>query len=156
MGADIHIVIERRYGDKWVGVRTDEGIPKLGYADTGWDYNAPAVGQRDYAFFARLAGVRGDGPSPVGLPDDASDLSVALFEDWGVDAHSHSWLPLEEFAMRWCADNPEFIATMTRERLEGGDASYFRLLNKASIYAYDGDGDDYDITDFRVVFWFDN
>jgi hypothetical protein len=57
--------------------------------------------------------------------------------------------------MRWCADNPEFIATMTRERLEGGDASYFRLLNKASIYAYDGD-DDYDITDFRVVFWFDN
>jgi hypothetical protein len=153
MGADIHIVIERRYGDKWVGVRTDEGIPKLGYTDTGWDYNAPAVGQRDYAFFARLAGVRGDGPSPVGLPDDASDLSVALSEGWGVDAHSHSWLPLEEFAKCWCADNPEFIATMTRERLEGGDVSYFRLMNKASIYAYDGE---HDITDFRVVFWFDN
>jgi hypothetical protein len=89
----------------------------------------------------------------VGLPDDASDLSVALSEGWGVDAHSHSWLPLEEFAKCWCADSPEFIATMARERLEGEDASYFRLLNKASIYAYDGD---HDITDFRVVFWFDN
>jgi hypothetical protein len=89
----------------------------------------------------------------VGLPDDASDLSVALSEGWGVDAHSHSWLPLEEFAMRWCADNSEFIATMTRERLKGEDASYHRLLYKASINVYDGDAD---TTDYRVVFWFDN
>jgi len=153
MGADIHIVIERKYGDKWIGVRTDGGIPEGSYNDTGWDYHAPAVGGRNYAFFARLAGVRGDGPSPVGLPDDASDLSVALSEGWGVDAHSHSWLPLEEFAMRWCANNSEFIATMTRERLEGEDASYHRLLYKASINVYDGDAD---ITDYRVVFWFDN
>jgi hypothetical protein len=153
MGADIHIVVEQKFGDKWIGVRTDGGIPKLPYNVPGWDYHAPAVGSRDYAFFARLAGVRGDGPEPVGLPDDASDLSVALSEGWGVDAHSHSWLPLEEFAKCWCADSPEFIATMARERLEGEDASYFRLLNKASIYAYDGD---HDITDFRVVFWFDN
>ena len=154
MGTDIHIVIEQKFKDKWIGVRTDVGIPKLAYDDAeGWDYTAPVVGQRDYAFFARLAGVRGNGPSPAGLPDDASDLSLALSDGWGVDAHSHSWLPLEEFAMRWCADNSEFIATMTRERLEGEDASYHRLLYKASINVYDGDAD---ITDYRVVFWFDN
>lgn len=156
MGSDIHIVIERKFRDKWVGVRTDAGIPTLSYNEPGWDYHAPAVGSRNYGFFGRLAGVRGVGPAPVGLPADASDLSTAMAVKWGSDGHSHSWLPLEEFAMRWCATDEGFIATMTRERLEGGDASYHRLMSKASLGVYDGYDDDDDVADFRVVFWFDN
>lgn len=154
MGCDIHIVIERKYKDKWVGVRTDQSVPTKHYNEDGWDYNSPAVGWRDYGFFARLAGVRGSGPNPEGVPDDASDLTRALVEQWDSDGHSYSHLPLEEFAQRWVAGDDEFLAARTKERLEGGDTLWARTLDKASIGAFDGYADD--INEFRVVFWFDN
>jgi len=156
MGTDIHIVIERRWRDKWVGVRSDHGFSRGSYrADTPSDWAAPAVGQRDYGFFSRLAGVRGDGPAPDGVPHDASDMALALLGGWDGDAHSMGHLPLAEFAMRWCAGDPEFLANMTAERLAGPDTMYSHLLDRASIGAFDF-YDDTPVEDFRVVFWFDN
>lgn len=155
MGCDIHIVVERRWEGRWIGVRTDAWLSSGSYADASSELVAPAVGRRNYAFFARLAGVRGTGPVPHGLPDDASDLTLALSEDWEGDGHSHSWLPLKEFADRWCATDEAFIATLAAERLEGKLSAYARLLDRASIGAFDV-YDDIDVDDFRVVFWFDN
>jgi hypothetical protein len=157
MGCDIHIVIERKWEDRWVGVQMATGIPTKGYGDEGWDYHLPAVGQRDYAFFARLAGVRGDGPEPNGLPDDMSDLAMMATEGWNGDGHSHGHLPLHEFAMRWCAGNEKFMVEMAAERLQGDDRLYSRLLHKASAGACSYDPDYGPLPDeFRVIFWFDN
>lgn len=158
MGCDIHIVIERRWEGRWVGIRTDQGYYIDGLEAENPSirtYVFPAVGQRNYDFFARLAGVRGEGPVPNGFPRDASDLSRLLRAEWGSDGHSHSWLPLQDFALRWCAGNREFVATMAKQRMEGDKGLYYRLLDRASIGTYDAYSED-DIDDYRVVFWFDN
>lgn len=155
MGCDIHIVVERNWDGKWVGMRTDRGFVRGGYNGEETDWVYPDVGQRDYAFFARLAGVRGDGPEPLGMPRDPSDLTLALAKEWEGDGHSFSYLPLKEFAERWCAEDEAFIATMAAERLKGESRAYARLLDRASIGVFDA-YDDMDLDDFRVVFWFDN
>lgn len=155
MGCDIHIVIEKKWGEKWVGMRTDRSFVRGGYDGKQADWITPTVGQRDYGFFARLAGVRGGGPDPLGIPSDASDLTLALTQEWDGDGHSYSYLPLKEFAERWCAADPEFIAVLAAERLRDEKQAYARLLDRASIGAFDS-YDDHDMEDFRVVFWFDN
>lgn len=121
MGCDIHIVVERKWEGRWVGLRTDQGVTDGGYDGRSADWVRAAVGQRNYAFFARLAGVRGPGPEPLGIPGDASDLSLMLLSDWEGDGHSFSYLPLKEFAERWCAGDEVFVATMAAERLRGGE-----------------------------------
>jgi hypothetical protein len=155
MGCDIHIVVERKWEGRGVGLRTDRGFVRGGYNGEETDWVYPDIGQRDYGFFARLAGVRGDGPEPLGIPSDASDLTLALTQYWESDGHSFSYLPLKEFAERWCAKDAAFLATMTAERLRGEDRAYARLLDRASIGVFDA-YDDMDLDDFRVVFWFDN
>lgn len=156
MGCDIHIVVEYKHKGKWVGVRTDQSVPIKPYNNKDWDFNTPAVGQRDYGFFARLAGVRGKGPAPKGIPKDASDLTRLLVEQWEGDGHSHSHLPLVEFAKRWVAGDDKFLAEMAADRLAGKDNVWERVLVKASIGALEYYGREMDASDFRVVFWFDN
>lgn len=62
---------------------------------------------RNYDLFAILANVRNDGSweqvVPLrGFPDDASYQVVEDYEGWGDDAHSPSWITLEElFAFDW-------------------------------------------------------
>jgi hypothetical protein len=155
MGCDIHIVVERKWEGRWVGVRTDQGFNCGGYDGEVNTWATPKVGRRDYAFFERLAGVRGNGPDPLGIPGDASDLSLLRLSYWEGDGHSFSYLPLKEFAERWCAKDEAFIATRAAERLEGSDRAYARLLDRASMGAFDLYAD-MNIDDFRVVFWFDN
>ena len=155
MGCDIHIVVERNWICKWVGMHTDRGIPRGGYNGEGADWFSPDIGRRDYPFFARLAGVRGDGPEPLGLPHDPSDLTLVLAKEWEGSGHSFSYLPLKEFAGRWCAGDAEFLATMTAERLKGERRAYARLLDRASIGVFSA-YDDMDVDDVRIVFWFDN
>lgn len=103
MSCDIHIVLERKFGKLWIGVR------ELGYT-YGQSYNSFAglmpIGyihnklcERDYGFFFALAGVRGDeyqpgGGTPRGLPGDCSTLSLALLDS--IDLHSHSYTSLTE------------------------------------------------------------
>lgn len=103
MGCDIHIVLERKFDELWVGVR------ELGYT-CGQSYRSSAgpmpvgficnkLSARDYEFFFALAGVRGDedqpgGGTPRGLPGDCSTLSLALLDS--IDLHSHSHTSLTE------------------------------------------------------------
>lgn len=90
MGCDIHIALERKVGNKWVMVNVMH-----------WD--RPCT-KRDYRRFAALAGVRGEGPAPRGVPADVSDSAKLLIDDWGDDGHSHSWMTIEEAV-------PIFLAT---------------------------------------------
>ena len=87
MGCDIHSVAERRRPDgTWEAVE-----------------NASAFGCAGYVTFAFLAGVRNsfDVPpisNPRGIPDNASEHTREEYESWCSDAHSASWLSVEELA----------------------------------------------------------
>jgi hypothetical protein len=94
MGADIHMFIEYKVDDgDWQAdphhVMSDED-------DGGYLLSVSAVG-RNYEIFAALAGVRGPGPDPRGLPDDVSAVIKAESDRIDCDGHSHSWLSLDEY-----------------------------------------------------------
>lgn len=172
MGADIHFVIENRDprdNHGWVGVyfsdsplappsynhryvydqnanisaekqlrRMDDGVSPLG-----------RLSRRDYSFFARLAGVRGDGPEPNGVPDDASVMTRRCVERWEGDGHSHGYVSLREFVRLKLLHN-DTIAEAAKAKLKGRDPIEDFLSEH-----YDGN----DITlddNTRVVYWFDN
>jgi hypothetical protein len=94
---------------------------------------------RHYERFARIAGVRGDGPEPRGLPDDISETAAYLAYKCAGDGHSHSWLSLKEACDIW------------------EDTSTTKHDNPADYWfgAYPEDGDK-KWDDYRIVFWFDN
>lgn len=108
------------------------------------------LGRRDYEFFARLAGVRGDGPEPNGVPPDASVMSQRCVLRWEGDGHSHCHFTLREFVKRKILDD-NTLAEAAKSKLQGGDP----------IAEYLGDcvDESNDITlddNTRVVFFFDN
>lgn len=141
MGCDIHLVLERKYGLKWIAVDTFAGHE----AAYGKGWASPAARSRNYERFAALANVRGDGPQPRGLPDDISETTAMLFEDWESDAHSMSWLPLEEAAKVW-------LATEHGMKPDDFGAKY----PQSHFFGVDESDDPSKRTKYRVVFWFDN
>ena len=136
MGCDIHVMLEQKVRTKdepdgvWQVINTFNGVPLSAIwfpADEpikvkdermcGW-WN---VEGRNYEFFAALAGVRGDGPEPRGLPDDIAPLAQAWAESWEGDAHSHSWLYADEFTqlyMKHCLDE-KVVSDYTAKRIAG-------------------------------------
>ena len=173
MGADIHFTIEHRDpsdGLGWVGVfwSDDSYSPSRYNADYLMSSNDNItleethrrmdhgvhpfgrLGRRDYEFFARLAGVRGDGPEPNGVPPDASVMSQRVVARWEGDGHSHGHMSLREFVKRKILDD-NTLAKAAKSKLQGGDP----------IAEYLGDcvDESNDITlddNTRVVYWFDN
>ncbi len=172
MGADIHFVIEHNDPEDnlgWVGVFwSDAPHSPSGYNHTAYDNNANIsaeeqrrrmdhgvhpfgrLGRRDYKFFARLAGVRGDGPDPNGVPPDASVMTQRVVARWEGDGHSHGHMSLREFVKRKILDD-NTLAEAAKSKLQGGDP----------IAEYLGDcvDESNDITlddNTRVVFFFDN
>jgi hypothetical protein len=92
MGCDIHIHIEYKVGDApWKADKFHEPYEEDGYS---W---VKAFGSRNYRLFANLAGVRGSGPEPKGLPEDVSDVIKLASDKWDIDAHSHSYHDLDDF-----------------------------------------------------------
>ena len=93
MGCDIHMYVEYRSTQDGEWQPIEEHTSK----SEGWIREVTATG-RCYAIFAELACVRGSGMYlPRGLPNDVSPKVGAAASRWGVDAHSHSHLSLEEF-----------------------------------------------------------
>ena len=155
MGADIHIYAEKKLknGD-WATFSTFPSISLRAYgvpvedgeADTAW----PAVTNRNYGFFAALAGVRGHGPEPRGLPDDVSPLVSEEYEGWGQDAHSASWASAEELLHIYLEHKfPEEAV-----RLVGGHTTKERLIYRH--FGMEVWGSDDTMDRYRFVFWFDN
>jgi len=139
MGCDIHGVVEQRIKDRWVTIRT-------------LHYPTPIL-ERNYLRFAELAGVRGDGPAPLGLPEDVSETAKALSDAWDSDGHSHSYMPLKDAAKiavathRWPdADRCRRYDDLDRERVEKFRYWYFFRVEPIEAT----------LADYRFVFWFDN
>ena len=139
MGADIHGVVERFWNDKWVAFRMISPFHGI-YGKKPGEFDVPLARSRNYERFAALAGVRGDGPPPKGLPADASDTAKMLFEMEGD--HSPSWLPLRE-------------ATAIFKNTERYGLDKFATDYPA--YTYFGvEEQDGPLEQFRLVFWFDS
>lgn len=151
MGCDIHVVLEKQYktGDsiEWVGLNCFAPIVPLSVGSfrktnetTYW-----CITDRNYELFSALAGVRGNGPEPRGLPEDASLLTLMKLEPWGQDAHSISWGTLDDIGGLFLAHYaPEFS-------LEGHRKDV--LLSLFGVLSYP---DNVDLSEYRVVYWFDN
>lgn len=99
MGCDIHMYVEYRLDGKWVSGDLFEINPY--YPKYGPEYRLVELyGYRDYALFGILAGVREPEmpriADPRGLPRDCNDLIKKEYEHWELDAHSCSWVTLQE------------------------------------------------------------
>lgn len=132
MGCDIHIVLERRRnaGEPWVGVYATDRLPG----------GRPKIAKRDYDFFAAVAGVRGhpDGcESPRNVPEDISLLAWREYMRAPRDHHSASHMSTAEFCAIHHEVNPD---ASRREHAE------YDLLGVWSD----------EVSEHRVVFWFDN
>lgn len=144
MGCDIHFVIEEYFLDRWVGVyATDTRLLRPKRPD---ERSIPVVclmNHRNYQFFAALAGVRGDGPDPNGLPNDASELTQILVSYWDGDGHSHGHCSLVEFTEKW-----------ERARFPTNESAAKSLLGEhrraEEIFEQSN------LENYRVCFWFDN
>ena len=148
MGCDIHLVLERRSGSKWFAVNTFQGHANANRK--AGDFMAqtyPAATQRNYTRFARLAGVRGKGPEPKGLPLDASETTKFLSDDYGEDGHSHSYMSVEE-AVRIFSDTE-------RWRDDEKEDGYARKYPASFFFGVEPSRGE-TIDDYRIVFWFDN
>lgn len=146
MGCDIHIVVERHVGDKWVGIDATNYFAISRHSKDDPRHAFPVCRDRNYERFAKLAGVRGEGPAPLGLPDDISDLTRLEVDRWGVDGHSHSWLSLREAAQVW-------LETEWRAPGVPLDPKSYEAMYPESHYFNCENGD---FADYRIVFWFDN
>lgn len=155
MGCDIHFVLEN-YDDKtkkWIGVYSTETTPRMPmrtYDDhaLGTLTNCvPSVGTRNYKFFASLAGVRGEGPEPNGVPDNASDLAKRDVENYGKDGHSHGHCGLDEFYTKhMLSTDSKLYKKLVVDKLKGETSVLDALFweNEAERANY------------RFIFWFDN
>ena len=132
MGADIHTMLEKEINGEWVLVH----VPH-------WN---EAGERRNYDRFAKLAGVRGDGPVPKGTPSDISKGTQYRLSKWGSDAHNISYDTLVRF-LDVCKET---------ERDSTWDYSSYKTSDFCEHYLGIGFDKDERVDDFRVVYWFDN
>jgi hypothetical protein len=148
MGCDIHVVLEKKFGGKWIGMRELSSmqiylpVAEDNYAKRYVFCNASS---RNYGLFARLAGVRGEGPEPKGMPEDASELARALYDN-NSDLHSHSWCTLEEYLEHLVAASSSPARVLLTDSPEMKDPYVFFF----NMYPPEDD------EEYRVVFAFDN
>lgn len=138
MGADIHMVLEKRSAEgKWIATDTFRI-----HSSRDRNFAVPVAQDRNYKRFAALAGVRGPGPTPRGLPLDASETTNFLSDEYGEDGHSHSWLPLKEAV-------EVFVET---EYWRETDDVYAKKYPSSFFFGVEEETTD----EYRLVFWFDN
>lgn len=145
MGCDIHFVIEKKRRDKkWEGVHNGDHAPCIGSC---W-VSMRGLNERNYKFFASLAGVRGEGPDPKGLPDGVSDMAKSEYNDWSLYVHSVSWDTWKDFI------DKHHRAQSDENLIE--DAK--RLVTEQELSAEENSKryGCYDPSEYRVVYWFDN
>ena len=147
MGCDIHIIIEQKVKDKWVGT----------FATNKAKYNDSLLGyHRNYDFFNRLAGVRCYNGvklnQPKGIPNNISDLSKLVINEWEGDGHSHSYFSAREFCDLF---NKEFKGKARGSYdILGIDIAYHDILG--DMLGIDIAYDDILGDRWRVIIFFDN
>lgn len=105
--------------------------------ESGWK---TTIATRDYSFFGLVAQVRWhskDGFEPRGLPDDCDPKIRHWATMWGDDAHSHSWLMVDELLGR------------IEQVQKNGEREYHFQKSYLELIVTDP-------SNTRMVFWFDN
>lgn len=162
MGADIHLFAEKRMkSGEWATVQTFAPISKraLGIeTEQGYDWLFFDVEGRNYRLFAKLAGVRGEGPAPLGVPEDASPLYKEYVQQWYSDGHSHSYCSAQHFIAQYLdtlGNDTPIRKSYANWVLEAGheNAVLTFLDNYCAIRVFDGKDK---ADDYRFVFFFDN
>lgn len=111
MGCDIHLYAEAKTPHGWQCIQPPRGgprdqTPKAPYRiehehDLAADLE-PWFSDRNYDLFSMLADVRNEpgGPVPIfpcrGMPEDTCPEIAAMFDQWGVDGHSHTHFTVAE------------------------------------------------------------
>ena len=118
--------------------------------------------ERNYDLFTRMAGVRRYSDEiesisePRGLPEDLSFLTRFIYDEYGVEGHSHSWLSAAEVS-----DLGEW---MEEQRKKYNTTEYW-YPEKVIGYIFGNGWDQFTkyrddlpegVEDARLVFWFDN
>ena len=151
MGCDIHLFVERRVDNEWTLWGRVEGRTNIAQ-DGKVAYVGALARTRNYDLFAVLAGVRGDGPDPRGLPPALSLGGTLIVESYDSDGHSHSWLPLRDACVIF---GQEYIPNMAAERLT--EQYPGQVMRKVADVLFGVDIDEEKEFDlYRVVFFFDN
>jgi len=111
------------------------------------DYAASFYNGRNYQLFGVLAGVRhrpnDDYPfiEPRGIPDDVTKAVLDCYDEWGVDAHTPSYLTLSELK--------EIDWTMYADSNYNWFANFETTIERMDQLSKNDE-------DVRCVFWFDN
>ena len=115
-----------------------------------YPYSDQPYGGRCYRLFGALAGVRDTSVDMIvpgrwdKLPDDVSVELESMSDDFGMDAHSHSYLTLRELM-----DSKYYKMSVLALQSIGIDPYFFKTM-VPDLQKF-GDPDD-----IRIVFWFDN
>jgi hypothetical protein len=162
MGCDIHLYVEKRLknGD-WAFVRNlNEGINSEGLRPWGGQGKACGghwnLSGRNYNLFSRLAGVRGPGPAPKGLPNNVSEFLDEEHMSYGGDAHSASWSTPLEFMEAYIASHQEYeegepLDKYIQIRLKDGvEMAVYKFMRDMCSLNTD------EAEEYRFVYWFDN
>ncbi len=140
MGCDIHTICERKIGGQWYPINAWK-LSEHSTDNPEWEQLQELWDQRFYSFYTFLAGVRGEGPKITattrGFPEDASHLARIIYESWGCDAHTPSYITFEELM------NYEFPLEFQSQKDE-------------AILHFDSHAANTNRSSLRVVFWFDN
>ena len=161
MGCDIHMTLEERVDGKWICIDTFASHhSRYAKPDSFMDgFSCSTARSRNYERFAALAGVRGEGPAPRGVPDDVSETTRHLIAKWSGDGHSHSWLPVAEAASlflktEWLPVAEAASLFLKTEWVPPGVELSDFVVKYPESYYFNVESDCLD--NYRLVFWFDN
>ncbi len=142
MGCDIHLHQEVKINGKWQ------------------HYGTPDIG-RNYRLFALLADVRNDSgivpiSTPRGLPEDITELTKFIRDDYGTDGHSDSYIDAEEIAsLKDDYEKVKYTGGDVGWRWESDKFGYFFGNDWSGFIKYPEERTK-GLEDIRFVFWFDN
>jgi hypothetical protein len=151
MGCDIHVYTEVRPPGQlsWESKDSTEIIQEDG-EDPYHECTHHIVPGRSYGLFALMAKVRGEYDCSLdcknGLPEDISETTKQQFEQWDCDAHSASYLTLDEIKQHLVN------ILLTRGNVHYGLEQYQEIKNQMEELKIEGMSDE----DVRICFWFDN
>ena len=165
MGCDIHMYVEIKRNNRWECGDLFSIVDPYNKNREGY-HRVELYGDRDYRLFTALADVRSCDNIPCicppkGLPDDATDLVKEDYADWGLDAHSASYLTLRELIDykekhdQTCMNFGSIVSCLI-ERLKR------RADELSLIWDFEWDSRSYSYQAYdkanriRIVFWFDN
>ena len=168
MGCDIHMFVEYKIDNgKWEAHAGHE----IDREDDDYESvrSVSATG-RDYSLFSELASVRGQSSrEPLGLPENISERVKYASDLWSCDAHSHSYMSLEEFeeVLTDCGygdtDREDMFYDWTKIEWEDRPPNYSTIVTACKKQAAELSQVDKILLDgepskveHRVVFFFDN